>query len=133
MKRPFGVSVVALLELLTAIGLGLAFYLNSERDIAFGLSDEFWLTVPFRIVGSILIGIGLWLMYRAAWFAMMILTGFFMALDLYSYITNQANFLMMALNIVIVFYLNQYEVRQAFHLEQPRQLKTLIKKSNADE
>jgi uncharacterized membrane protein (DUF2068 family) len=48
---------------------------------------------------------------RTGWLLAMVVTGVFIALDLYSFANNEADHLWMALNIVTVFYLNQRDVR----------------------
>ncbi len=50
---------------------------------------------------------------RIGWLLAMVITGLFVATDIYGYTTNSANYLWMALNIVTVFYLNQRDVREA--------------------
>lgn len=57
--------------------------------------------------------IGILLRWRIGWLLGMVVTGFFVALDIYGYMNNGANYLWMGLNILTVFYLNQRDVREA--------------------
>ncbi len=50
---------------------------------------------------------------RIGWLLAMVVTGLFVALDIYGFANNAANHLWMALNILTVFYLNQPDVREA--------------------
>jgi hypothetical protein len=56
---------------------------------------------------------------RIGWLLAMVLTGVFVAIDIYGYLTTGANHLWMAINIVTVFYLNQAEVRQTVGAADP--------------
>ncbi len=57
--------------------------------------------------------IGILLRLRIGWLLGMVVTGFFVAIDIYGYMNNGANHLWMGLNILTVFYLNQRDVREA--------------------
>jgi cytochrome c biogenesis protein ResB len=50
---------------------------------------------------------------RIGWLLAMVVTGMFVAIDIYGFINNIANHLWMGLNILTVFYLNQQDVREA--------------------
>jgi hypothetical protein len=56
---------------------------------------------------------------RIGWLLAMVLTGVFVAIDIYGYLTTGANHLWMAINIITVFYLNQAEVRQTVGAAEP--------------
>jgi len=49
---------------------------------------------------------------RIGWLLAMLVTGLFVAFDIYGFANNGANHLWMGLNIVTVFYLNQRDVRE---------------------
>ena len=49
---------------------------------------------------------------RTGWLLAMVITGLFVAIDIYGYLNSSANHLWMLLNIVTVFYLNQRDVRE---------------------
>ena len=56
---------------------------------------------------------------RTGWLLAMVITGLFVAIDIYGYLNSSANHLWMLLNIVTVFYLNQADVREAVGAAQP--------------
>ncbi len=49
---------------------------------------------------------------RIGWLVAMVVTGLFVAVDIYGFINDAANHFWMALNILTVFYLNQQDVRE---------------------
>ncbi|MBI3964501.1 MAG: hypothetical protein HY329_02615 [Chloroflexi bacterium] len=121
-KRPFGVAVIAIAQLLRAAGLasvaGLIAlaqaFTNTDMPIApFRLGPGDLLLVPL----GILTVIGLWRLRWWAWFATMIWIGVTMAVDLWWYFHGAPRYGSMLLNVVIVFYLNQREVRRPFRTE----------------
>jgi hypothetical protein len=56
---------------------------------------------------------------RTGWLLAMVITGLFVAIDIYGYLNSSANHLWMLLNIVTVFYLNQRDVREAVGAAMP--------------
>jgi uncharacterized membrane protein len=56
---------------------------------------------------------------RTGWLLAMVITGLFVAIDIYGYLNSNANHLWMVLNIVTVFYLNQRDVREAVGAAEP--------------
>jgi hypothetical protein len=50
---------------------------------------------------------------RSGWLLAMVLTGAFVAVDIYTFLTIGSNHVWMLLNIVTVFYLNQADVRES--------------------
>ena len=56
---------------------------------------------------------------RTGWLLAMVITGLFVAIDIYGYLNGSANHLWMLLNIVTVFYLNQADVREAVGAAEP--------------
>ncbi len=56
---------------------------------------------------------GVVLRRRTGWLLAMVLTGLFVAADIYGFINGTTNHIWMALNIITVFYLNQRDVRDA--------------------
>jgi hypothetical protein len=50
---------------------------------------------------------------RIGWLLAMVITGLFVAIDIYGHINDAANHVWMLLNIITVFYLNQRDVREA--------------------
>lgn len=56
---------------------------------------------------------------RTGWLLAMVITGMFVAIDIFGYLTGDSNHLWMLLNIVTVFYLNQRDVREAVGVAVP--------------
>ncbi len=63
--------------------------------------------------------IGMFSRRRTGWLLAMVITGLFVAIDIYGYLNSSANHLWMVLNIVTVFYLNQRDVREAVGAAEP--------------
>jgi uncharacterized membrane protein (DUF2068 family) len=117
-RRPFGVTVIVILQLIEALAvfgvLGLPFLERVDllsRPVH--LSDHVIVSLSTEII-SVVIAIGLWRMYRWAWVLIMVQLGIIMALDLVAYFSDDPNYLSMLRNIIIVFYLNQTDVRATF-------------------
>jgi hypothetical protein len=114
-KRPFGVTIIALLLTLYALGILASFALvtqtnalgelvRTDYEFAGLLLDSFGLLIAF----------GLWRLRRWAWLALMLSLGVTMALYLGAYASGYPPYVSMLIKVVMVFYLNQGEVRQAF-------------------
>lgn len=72
-------------------------------------------TAGFAVASAgLAISIGLWLLKRWAWVAIMAVLGFDMAIDLYGYVYDTPSYVSMVLSVIAVFYMNQHDVRQAF-------------------
>jgi hypothetical protein len=56
---------------------------------------------------------------RTGWLLAMVITGLFVAIDIYGYLNSSANHVWMLLNIVTVFYLNQRDVREVVGAAEP--------------
>jgi len=63
--------------------------------------------------------IGMLSRQRTGWLLAMVITGLFVAIDIFGYLNSSANHLWMVLNIVTVFYLNQRDVREAVGAAEP--------------
>lgn len=127
-RRPFALYALAALLLVKAgvlIALVIDLRLSADNPIrrALQVSPELGkfiqsLTVADAVLvglAALLIGsaIGLVLLRRDGWLMAMVLTGIFVAGDIYGFVNGQTVYLWMALNIVTVFYLNQTDVRAA--------------------
>lgn len=84
-------------------------------DLVLLLRQMPWLGPAFAAYGTLLViaALGMLARRRTGWLLAMVVTGVFIALDLYGFANNEADHLWMALNIVTVFYLNQRDVRVA--------------------
>ena len=118
-KRPFGVLVLILLQILSILGvaLDLAIVQIGQPSIYFGTVENPTLLLAFQILYILYLLVvvaGLWQLRRWAWFIIMVQLGLTMALELWLYFIGSPFYLAMVVNVIMVFYLNQREVQQAF-------------------
>jgi uncharacterized membrane protein (DUF2068 family) len=114
-RRPFGVTVIAILQALSGPATGFAVLLN-RAELRLELGD-FRLDIAVAgliTAAGLVIAFGLWRLFRWAWVCAMLWTGASLAVALYVYFQGRADYLLMIEGIVIVFYLNQRDVRRAF-------------------
>lgn len=119
-RRPFGVTVVALMQGIASPTAGISLFL---ADTPLGISRAYertsdlaaWVLSAIGIV----IAIGLWRLTRWAWVCTMIWFGFTMAGSLLAYRQGQAPYWLMVISIITVFYLNQRDVQLAFRHRRP--------------
>jgi uncharacterized membrane protein (DUF2068 family) len=85
----------------------------SSPDLVLLLRQMPWLGPVFAAYGALLViaALGMLSRKRTGWLLAMVVTGVFIAIDLYGFANDGADHLWMALNIVTVFYLNQRDVR----------------------
>jgi len=88
-----------------AIALPLSI-LEALRDTPIAAGLVIALAVALGVAGLGLLGRRRW-----GWLVAMIMTGLFLAADIYAFGEGMANHLWMALSVITVFYLNQAEVR----------------------
>lgn len=116
--RPFGVTIIALIQVVNAASairrIGL-----TEPQIRDFFQDIRYLDLPAPILAifGIVLAQGLWRMRHWAWVGTMIWAGLNLAFGIWNYLSGEAHFLGMALSVAAVFYLNQREVQLAFAYE----------------
>jgi uncharacterized membrane protein (DUF2068 family) len=118
-RRPFGLKAIMFLLTFRLLGQGVLMTLvvavhNSDAldltwtELALFVSDGFqWLLMLITLIG-------LWRLRRWAWYLLMALFAFSMTVDIVLYFSGQPPYLSMLLNVIMVFYVNQREVRQLF-------------------
>lgn len=115
-RRPFGITVLALVYLANAIASVVRtnlFDTSYQRILdEAGYLDLVQLVVAFI---GVLLGIGLWRLQRWAWIAAMLWAGVTMVTALLAYYRGEPQYTSMALSVVAVFYLNSREVQGLFH------------------
>jgi hypothetical protein len=112
-KRPFGVTVITVIQVLSVIGA--AFFVVDELGTREILRD--WrLTIVggIVVVVGLVIALGLWKLRSWAWVGVMLWTGAELAICLAQYLHGIPDYWSMVAGIVVVFYLNQGEVQAAF-------------------
>ena len=121
-KRPFGVIVIIVLQLVSVAGAALDIYLtyNGITDAIFTQTVHTGGIPTFNLVAIVLglvISFGLWQLKRWAWFLVMVQLGISMAGGLWLYTQGNPYYSNMVIDVIAVFYLNQREVQQAFERE----------------
>ena len=128
-KRPFGINVIIILQLINAI---IVFAILSAVVAEYGdvknelstldtqevaeLTSNLALEVFYAVTGLV-IAIGLFRMKYWAWIAIMIWTGSRMVGNLIEYFDGYPVYMAMLRNVIIVFYLNQRTVRQTYYTQ----------------
>lgn len=121
-RRPFGLYMILILMTLqgligvfatSLLGMGLLL-LPGETWAGLDLQLSELIEPLALLVVVIVVVIGLW-RYRAwGWYGMMLLLAYWMATDAIGYFTGNPEFGSMVINVAMVFYLNQREVRDLF-------------------
>ncbi len=128
-KRPFGLYMILLLLMIQAL-LGLAL----ATILALGMAvnpDEFWTTVgpelydvPFVLMAiTAVVLVGVWRYRMWGWYGMMLLLAYYTATDAIGYFVGEPDYVSMLLNVAMVFYLNQREVRDLFAAPAAREVR----------
>ncbi|MGH2587006.1 MAG: hypothetical protein ACRDJE_18995 [Dehalococcoidia bacterium] len=114
-KRPFGVTVIAILQVVAAPTAGITVAL-AESPLGLGRAyDELGgIAGPVYSILGIVIAVGLWRLQRWAWIAAMLWFGLSMVGSLLAYRNGEPYYALMVIEIITVFYLNQRDVQQVF-------------------
>ena len=127
-RRPFGLYVIIVLLILQALlGVVLAAFLG--LGLAVGVEDfstlvaaDIWSiveTLVIMLVGSVVI-VGLWRYRLWAWYGVLLLLAYWMATDTLAYFRGAPEYFSMVLNVALVLYLNQLEVKELFETPSQR-------------
>jgi uncharacterized membrane protein (DUF2068 family) len=121
-KRPFGVSVIVLLIAAYILFTASVFYLSiksqdssiSAQLVQIMNPTEIRAALVAELIILLAIAIGLWRLRQWAWFLLMIWVGIQMFFDLMDYFYGHHIHASMLISVIIVFYINQREVKKAF-------------------
>lgn len=121
-ERPFGVTVLVVISLISALITLLSALDPARLPVTVPLFLRFYSQItPSDILNVLLVPLelflvfGLWYLKRWAWVLYMIRIGLSMMLNLNAHFAGtDPNYLLMALDVLLVFYLNQRDVQQAF-------------------
>ncbi|MCX6675966.1 MAG: hypothetical protein NTW84_06085 [Methanothrix sp.] len=121
-KRPFGVSVIVLLIAAYILFTASVFYLSiksqdssiSAQLVQIMNPTEIRAVLVAELIILLAIAIGLWRLRQWAWFLLMIWVGIQMFFDLMDYFYGHHIHASMLISVIIVFYINQREVKKAF-------------------
>src|SRR5215213_1202502 len=114
-RRPLGVVILVVLELITAALILTALLFGGQVELprVSTESDPEFAAIVAAI--DLVLAFGLWRLQRWAWTGVMIWRGLvFLSLDLIAYAQGESPYVELLFSIVIVFYLNQSEVQRAF-------------------
>jgi hypothetical protein len=121
-KRPFGVTVIVLLIAVYVLFIAAVFYLSIKSQDSSISAQLVQIMNPAEIRAALVaeliillaIAIGLWRLQQWAWFLLMIWVGIQMFFDLMDYFYGHHIHASMLISVIIVFYINQREVKKAF-------------------
>jgi hypothetical protein len=121
-KRPFGVTVIVLLIAVYVLFIAAVFYLSIKSQDSSISAQLVQIMNPAEILAILIaeliillaIAIGLWRLQQWAWFLLMIWVGIQMFFDLMDYFYGHHIHASMLISVIIVFYINQREVKKAF-------------------
>jgi len=115
-ERPFGVYVIALLQVVSAITHASGVLAGLEASILGNLDDLSTTAYALLLsVSGLIVAFGLLRLRRWAWVVTMLWVGLIMAEQLVLYFEGEdTNYVLMAVSIVQVFYLNLSDVQSAF-------------------
>ncbi len=118
-RRPFGLKAIMSLLIFRLLGQGmlvtLAFTTQNAGDFDLTRTELAFLAFNgFQWLLMLITLIGLWRLRRWAWYLLMALFALSMTADILFYFRGEPSFVSMLLNVIMVFYVNQREVRQLF-------------------
>jgi hypothetical protein len=126
--RPLGIVLLVLFQVVnvTLSLLAVADVFGPRNGTIVDLFGNDMPALDYLIVGtgalSLVGAVALWRLHRFGWYAIMLLTGLGLALQIAFYLWATPNFINLAIFVVSAFYLNQREVKSIFlkpHAAQP--------------
>ncbi len=108
-----GVTLVAVVQALNAVATG-AEMAAGERGVPWTNANLLVITGAVTAVVGLAVAHGLWRLHRGAWTATMLWVGWTMTTALLGYFNGHPSYVVMALSVLQVFYLNQSDVQRAF-------------------
>jgi hypothetical protein len=113
-RRPLGVTIIVVMELFTAALLFIALAFDGTLTLPLVSTDDQPFVAGVGGAISLTLALGLWFLRKWAWTGVMLYQGVVLTSGLIGYIDGEEPFFQLALGMVIVFYLNQREVQEAF-------------------
>ncbi len=122
-RRPFGLKAIIFLLILRVVlsfVLGLLIVVIAPQLDRIAIDSPVDLTIRDFIIQGINLAVtpviiyGLWRFRGWAWNGIMIVLALSMAIDLIYFVAIRPNYISMLLNVLMVFYLNQQEVKALF-------------------
>jgi hypothetical protein len=113
--RPIGATLIALSQAVLALAVALSWRLPIDLSPDPGDTQGYGLGSRIAVTAiGLIIAAGLWRLKRWAWVAVMLWVGVSMTSALVAYANGEPRYPVMALSVLIVFYLNQRDIQQAF-------------------
>jgi hypothetical protein len=114
-RRPFGVTAIATIQILSAVVWGV-FTVTGRFDynVFLGSIGYYEVAGPALAAVGLFISYGMFTLKRQAWVLTMLWAGLNLATSLWTYWEGEPAYLTMLYSVVVVYYLNQREVRAAF-------------------
>jgi hypothetical protein len=115
-KRPAGVTLIAAVQAVNAVTLGLQLIV-ADRDPStpYNIPGDPGVVATAFVVLGLVTAAGLWFLQRWAWVTTMIWAGFALLVGLLALYRDQpVSYFTMAVTVIQVFYLNLTEVQEAF-------------------
>lgn len=132
-SRPFGIIIIILINIFTTIIL-VTTPVNSNllppflREIIIDTLGNYDIVTAVMLVGQVIIIVGLWFFRRWAWAVVMVRLGFSLFFNLREHFTGtqDVDYLLMLLDVAVVFYLNQREVQNAFGYQRTGETREIL-------
>lgn len=113
-RRPLGVTIIVVMELITTALLVVAFAFGGTVTLPLISTDNQPIVAAIAAAISLSLAIGLWFLQKWAWTGVMLYQGVALASGLLGFVRGEEPFTQLAIGVLIVFYLNQSEVQAAF-------------------
>jgi hypothetical protein len=119
-QRPFGVSVIVFLIIVYVLLMAGAFFfplnikMSSFMLWLLGLEGPFHIAYLIVLIIFLALALGLWRLQRWAWIFLMVWQGLLMIGDIWGRFNGNPSYPTMILSVIIVFYINQREVKKMF-------------------
>lgn len=124
-KRPFGLIAIIILQTVQAVAWAGLLYAYTRPELTEEIEAFLDISsVAYAVqIGSMLLLLvalpAVWLLKRWGWILLMLQLGISLSMGIWQFFDGAPNYLIMVLNVFIVFYLNQRDVQQLFEKEAP--------------
>ncbi len=114
-RRPFGVTAIATIQIMSAMIWGV-FTVTGRfgYNVFLGSFGYYEVAGPALALVGLIISYGMFTLKRQAWVLTMLWAGLNLTISLWGYWEGEPSYLPMVYSVIVVYYLNQREVRAAF-------------------
>jgi hypothetical protein len=130
-SRPIGIVLIVLFQVLNVASnlLVVAGVLGPRTGSVLALLGSDTPVLNYVVVGMAVLSLAgalaLWRLQRFGWYAVMLITGLGLGLQIVLYVWATPSFVNLAIFVVTAFYLNQHAVKSIF-LEPPREPESVV-------